>query len=242
VKNSKLEKTMKKITLSLLFALTVICAGSSFAQTLINGNNIASFPYTITTSGSYKLTSNLTVSALGESAIVINAPNVTLDLGGYTISGPLVCTASSCNSSASSYGVQSQYAGVAIQNGFIQGFYTCAYAYFGRVENISVTSCQNGIYVSRATARHDTATNCSSTGIIALAGVVSESEASNNATGISNLLSSSINNNVLDNTSYGIYVDDGVVTGNTIIGNGTDLYLTGTTLTTKNNVCSSAAC
>ena len=32
------------------------------------------------------------------------------------------------------------------------------------------------------------------------------------------------------------------ISGNTIIGNGTDLYLTGTTLTTKNNVCSSAAC
>jgi hypothetical protein len=49
------------------------------------------FPYKITKSGSYKLTSNLVVPA-GVDGIDILSPDVTLDLNGFSISGPIVCT------------------------------------------------------------------------------------------------------------------------------------------------------
>ena len=46
------------------------------------------FPVTISASGSYRLTGNLTVSATTADAIEIGANDVTVDLNGFTISGP----------------------------------------------------------------------------------------------------------------------------------------------------------
>src|SRR5579883_2653298 len=51
------------------------------------------FPFIISQSGSYKLTSNLKVPA-GLTGIRINADNVTLDLGGFAITGTQTCTGS----------------------------------------------------------------------------------------------------------------------------------------------------
>ena len=48
----------------------------------------ATFPINITTSGSYYLTQNLTVSTSNTNAIFINASFVTLDLNGFLITGP----------------------------------------------------------------------------------------------------------------------------------------------------------
>ena len=48
---------------------------------------IESLPYTISTSGSYYLAKNLQFAATSGDAISITAPNVTLDLNGFTISG-----------------------------------------------------------------------------------------------------------------------------------------------------------
>src|SRR5262249_51967263 len=50
------------------------------------------FPVTISQSGSYRLTGNLNVPDAATTAIEITADNVTLDLNGFTISGPNVCT------------------------------------------------------------------------------------------------------------------------------------------------------
>lgn len=47
-----------------------------------------SSPYTISTSGSYKLTGNLSVAGGGASAITVGASDVTLDLGGFTVTAP----------------------------------------------------------------------------------------------------------------------------------------------------------
>ena len=48
----------------------------------------SSFPITISSSGSYKLTGNITCSTNNVNAITITADNVTLDLNGFTITGP----------------------------------------------------------------------------------------------------------------------------------------------------------
>lgn len=49
--------------------------------------------FSISSPGSYKLTSNLTVTAAATEAISIGAPQVTLDLNGFTISGAGIATA-----------------------------------------------------------------------------------------------------------------------------------------------------
>src|SRR5512140_1214692 len=48
----------------------------------------AGFPVTISEPGSYRLSGNLTVADAASTAIQITADNVTLDLNGFTISGP----------------------------------------------------------------------------------------------------------------------------------------------------------
>src|SRR5256885_13905531 len=50
------------------------------------------FPVTISVSGSYKLSGNLTVPDANTSAIQISADHVTIDLNGFSIIGPVVCT------------------------------------------------------------------------------------------------------------------------------------------------------
>src|SRR5690349_335055 len=52
----------------------------------------AGFPVTITQSGSYRLSGNLTIPDLNTGAIQIMADFVTLDLNGFSIAGPVVCT------------------------------------------------------------------------------------------------------------------------------------------------------
>src|SRR5882672_6643872 len=50
------------------------------------------FPVTISQSGSYRLSGNITVPDANTTAIQITAAYVTLDLNGFSIIGPTVCT------------------------------------------------------------------------------------------------------------------------------------------------------
>jgi hypothetical protein len=50
------------------------------------------FPVTLSQPGSYRLTSNLVVADMAASGIVISSPGVTLDLGGFELRGPNVCS------------------------------------------------------------------------------------------------------------------------------------------------------
>src|SRR5438093_8400021 len=54
------------------------------------------FPVTISVTGSYKLSGNLTVPDANTTAILINADDVTIDLNGFSIIGPTVCGELSC--------------------------------------------------------------------------------------------------------------------------------------------------
>ena len=77
---------------------------------------ISSAPFTISQSGSYYLTANVTVSS--GTAITITASNVTLDLNGFTIS--------STDASTTGYGIllDNGPRNITITNGFIQGSVT----------------------------------------------------------------------------------------------------------------------
>ena len=82
------------------------------------------FPITISQPGSYRLIGNLTVPSLDTTAIEITSSQVTLDLNGYTISGPNSCPGcpSSCTGTGSGVGVlaKGQF-NVSILNGNVVG-------------------------------------------------------------------------------------------------------------------------
>lgn len=83
------------------------------------------FPVTIAAPGSYKLSGNLTVPDANTTAIEISADNVTLDLNGFSIIGPAVCSGApvtSCSPTGTGIGINTGAAfGVAILNGVIRG-------------------------------------------------------------------------------------------------------------------------
>lgn len=75
------------------------------------------FPVLLTQSGSYRLTSSLTVPA-GGTGIVVNNFDTTIDLGGFTIEGTYTC----CAASGSGSGIQSVVSRIKISSGNITGF------------------------------------------------------------------------------------------------------------------------
>jgi len=142
---------------------------------------ISSSPFTITNSGSYYLTTNLTVSS--GNAITIATNNVTLNLNGFTIA--------STTPSAAGTGVllAGGNANIAILNGFITGrvtnngsvyggsgfgygiFYSGNYPSNVRVSHISVSGCLNdGInlyYINSIIVESTTVNLVGGTGILA---------------------------------------------------------------------------
>lgn len=118
---------------------TLAAAGSSFAQITIDQNRALAggltpgdtpgFPITISQPGVYVLRGALNVPE-GASGIEITAPNVTLDLGGFTITGPSTCTRNAVTrvvtcTATGSYGgvlVQGGATGAVVRKGAIGGF------------------------------------------------------------------------------------------------------------------------
>jgi hypothetical protein len=85
------------------------------------------YPVTLAVPGSYRLTGPLSVADPNASAIEITADDVTIDLNGFLVSGPISCTGSgagvSCMGNGAGTGiVASSHEGVVIQNGAISGF------------------------------------------------------------------------------------------------------------------------
>ena len=113
------------------------------------------FPVTIIQPGSYRLTGSLDLSAedVNVSGISVSAPAVTIDLGGFHITGPTSCSGSgtiiSCNPSSTgvgSAGVQftiSATAGV-VQNGIVRN-----------ITNFGILSQATGLRVQDITAVHN---------------------------------------------------------------------------------------
>ena len=119
--------------------LSASAAGAGDGRTEINQAGVVAaggFPFGISQPGSYVLTSNLTVSDPDTDAIHIATDDVTLDLGGFTISGPVSCTggtggvAISCLPAGQGSGIVSDdifnadviRSNLIVRNGTIQGF------------------------------------------------------------------------------------------------------------------------
>jgi len=145
----------------------------------ITPGDTAGFPATISQSGSYRLAGNLTVPDLNTAAIQITADFVTLDLNGFSIAGPAVCTAgtvTTCPVPGTGIGVEAGGdqapfpRGVRIFNGSVRGMGLLGILLNGSssfVERVTVDSNAGGGMSVAGTVIQSAATQNGSFGIIA---------------------------------------------------------------------------
>jgi hypothetical protein len=156
------------------------------------------YPVTVSTAGSYRLTSDLVMPDAGTSGIELTADHVQLDLAGFAIVGPVQCTSGSCSSSGAGMGIQGVFAAgqaaddVVLRNGTLRGA--------GRFGAALGASCR----VERMTFSG----NGDAGLVLGLLGWVSESRAENNDSDGFRLNSSSRIENCIAmlNGGYGITV------------------------------------
>jgi len=127
----------RRQTIPILAALVLAAATASAGDGVLEINqasaeaggitpgDAAGFPVTISQTGSYRLTGNLALPA-STGGILIQAANVTLDLGGFAIRGPNVCTGypvTSCTTTAGPAGIESSAAAylAVVRNGSVLG-------------------------------------------------------------------------------------------------------------------------
>ena len=166
---------------------------------------------TISQSGSYRLSENLTVPDVDTTAIQITADFVTLDLNGFSIIGPVVCTSrpTTCPSPGKGIGVQTGGdqalgpRGVKVLNGSVRG-----------MGLIGIRMTGDGSYVERVTA------DSNAGGGMSVAGAVIASAATQN--GSFGIIGATVRDcTALQNVGDGILLDSGgVAAGNVSSFNG----------------------
>lgn len=105
------------------------------------------FPVTISEPGSYRLTGNLTVPDENTNAIDVSADDVTVDLNGFAIVGPTVCTGTpvtSCSPTGTGEGISSVSENTTVLNGTVRGMGSSGVFIAGRVERVRAVS--NGLH------------------------------------------------------------------------------------------------
>jgi hypothetical protein len=126
-----LRLNSRHLALALLFAgfatnlsavdgLVLIDQSRALAGTVTPGDT-PGFPISITQPGSYRLSGNLTVPS-GQSAIVLAAQNISIDLNGFNITTPTQPQAGGATAIVANGVVAPN--GLAIRNGRIEGFVT----------------------------------------------------------------------------------------------------------------------
>jgi hypothetical protein len=168
------------------------------------------FPVTISTPGSYKLSGNLTVPDANTTAIQVSADNVTIDLNGFSILGPVVCTGfpvTSCTPTGSGVGITNaplDTTNITVRNGVVRG-----------MGAVGIALGEGGIRVEGIRA-----TNNGIAGISVASGIVTSCEVTQNG-GLGISQGAVIMGNVVrGNASDGIQTASGVVTNNFVFKNG----------------------
>ena len=193
------------------------------------------FPVTISQSGSYRLAGNLNVPDAGTTAIEITADNVMLDLNGFTISGPNVCTPNPTRcaySGGAGIGIVAvgppgvvSPANVRVMNGIVRGMGGHGIRMMGDdtlVQNVmSFSNGGPGIVVGEGSVIDSVAKlNESGAAIVGL--IVRGCTSANNAFGIFVRPGGIAYGNVaVSNGAVGITVNNATATGNTANNNGT---------------------
>lgn len=118
----------------------------------ITAGDTAGFPITISAPGSYRLMSNLVVPS-GVNGINVTTSNVTIDLNGFSITGPGACSGQSpstiaCNAT-STRGISSASGNIyrlVVRNGMVGGFGICLESrYVSRASDLNLHDCDTGI-------------------------------------------------------------------------------------------------
>ena len=150
----------------IILATMVLAQVSAYAvdgQVLINQStlNASGGTYTITSPGSYKLSGNLQQKDKDTHVIVIGSDNVTIDLNGFSITGPADCSSGfPCKNRGIGVGIGTlpDRSNLTIRNGTIQGVGNDAIDLRGDSILIEYMNLRgnggdgmDGIYVSRAT-------------------------------------------------------------------------------------------
>ena len=191
------------------------------------------FPVTIDTPGSYRLTGNLTVPDANTDAIDIGASNVTVDLNGFAIIGPTVCTpvdapVTSCSPIGSGNGVYASvdYQDTYVLNGTVRGMGNVGIAGPVRVESVRARSNGKfGIAIGKGSSGMligNTANGNGAGGIFVggTGNVTGNMAVGNGGNGIEAEASTVTDNMANDNGNNGIAVTlYGNVSGNTVSGN-----------------------
>lgn len=217
----------------------------------------AGFPVTITQSGSYHLTSNLSVP-LNVTAIQIDSINVTLDLEGFIVSGPNVCTGyatTGCTVTAGNSGISSGQYLVVVRNGSVTGMGGDCIHLDGpssTVERVRILSCGGTGVLLSGTGRVTESFSGGNygNGISLGDGGSAEGNESraNRLSGISTFgtrLSSGIfGNRVFDNGLGGISVTPGpgTLVGRNVVSANASSSITGGAISTGDNLCNGAKC
>jgi hypothetical protein len=191
----------------------------------VTPGDIAGFPVTLSAPGSYRLTGDLVVPDENTTAIAITAPNVTLDLGGFAISGPTSCAAFACAPTGVGVGVIGSADGSTVRNGRVtgMGLHGISLLARARVEDVDVGSNGgSGISVTQGSVRRSSAIGNGDNGFNLAEGSLEDSAAIGNAT-----LGAALG----ANASYA---------RNTLTGNASTSVLGGHA--TAGNVCSDRAC
>ena len=196
----------------------------------VTSGDAAGFPVTISVPGSYKLSSNLTVPDPNTTAIEITVDGVTIDLNGFAILGPSVCSGSpavvSCSPTGSGRGISSSNSDIAIFNGRIQGMGSDGIHLSGdhlRVEKIrAISNGVQGIFARSAAGDADViaciGSNNGFSGIL-VNGVATGNTATGNRDGGIVVDGTAFNNVARTNRGVGI-IGNGTFSGNFSKDNG----------------------
>jgi hypothetical protein len=228
----------RKMWLLAFLGAVLLSAGPAWAQDEFYviagggvGTRITSLPYTITSPGFYYLTGNLSYSGTSN-GINVNSDDLTLDLMGFSLSGP--------GPSASNYAIyMSGRKNVEIRNGTVSGWFYGIYedssaALRHRVINMRVESMGDGIYLLGRghLIKGCTVGDCIGIGIWLAGGIASGNIVSNCAlNGIYLTAAGNVIGNTIfttGSTQYGIYIDTtapNLVMQNTVTGPGTHFTL-----------------
>jgi hypothetical protein len=200
--------TTRSLFLIIALAWPLCIAHAAEGVTLITQPSAKKgFPIIISEPGSYQLASNLTVASTNVDAITITAGDVTLDLNGFTISGP---------GSGSGVGIRGGF-DVILINGTVRGMgsHGVALGLRSRVEKVrSMFNGGDGFNVDRGSILvGNTANTNGGSGIY----FGSESVVTGNAVNV-NGAGGLIENVDVPNPNYGSIVTNNVITRNTGVG------------------------
>lgn len=205
----------------------------------VTTGDLAGFPVSISQPGSYRLTSNLVVTTADTTAIVITAPNVTLDLNGFSILGPVTCTGApyvtACSATGNGDGVlvalpDSVRGAVTVLNGTVRGV--------GRHGVTQTGNNNDGVRIERVIAVGNGGSGIG----LPQGGVIANSQMSyNRYNGVAGYGLLLLDNIVRGNGAHGVLTDIGSAGAHNVFRNNAFSQATGVT-NLGGNLCGVALC